>query len=295
MRIFITGASGFIGSAIVRELIDAGHRVLGLARSHAAARALATLGAEAHRGELADVQSLAAGARECDGVIHAAFNHDWANYAAAAQTDRQAIETLGAALAGTNHPLLVTSGTLLAQRTSALATEQNAPDPNFPRKSEDAALSVASKGVRVSVLRLPPSVHGDGDRGFIPALIALARQKGASAYVGDGLNRWPTVHRLDAARLYGLALEKGAAGATYHAVADQGVPFREIAQVIGRRLNIPVVSKTPEEAAGHFGWLAHFVGVDCPASSAQTQQSLGWRPVQALLIPDIDRPTYFEA
>jgi nucleoside-diphosphate-sugar epimerase len=295
MRIFLTGASGFVGSAVVRELIDAGHQVLGLARSDAAAEALAKLGVEAHRGELSDVKSLAAGARECEGVIHAAFIHDWANYAAAAETDRRAIETLGAAIAGTDRPLVVTAGTLYLQRQGALATEQDRPNPSFPRKSEDAALAAASKGVRASVLRLPPSVHGDGDHGFVPAVIKIAREKGVSAYVGEGLNRWPAIHRLDAARLCRLALEKGSAGASYHGVADEGVAFRQIAEVIGLRLNVPVVSKTPEEAANHFGWLAHFVGIDCPASSAQTQQRLGWRPAQPGLIPDLDRPNYFQA
>ena len=169
------------------------------------------------------------------------------------------------------------------------------PNPNFPRKSEAAGLAMASQGVRVSMVRLPPSVHGDGDHGFVPRLIAIAREKGVSAYVGDGLNRWPAVHRLDAAHLYRLALEKGSAGARYHGVADQGVPFREIAEVIGRRLNVPVVSKSPEEAADHFGWISHFVSIDCPASSDETQQQLGWRPTHASLIPDIDRPAYFEA
>jgi len=295
MRIFVTGASGFVGSAIVRELIDTGHQVLGLARSDDAAEALANLGAQVHQGQLSDIKSLTAGARECEGVVHTAFIHDWENYAGAAQTDQRAIEALGTALAGTNRPLLITSGTLLLKRSGSLASEEDAPDLNFPRKSEEAALAVASKGVRISVLRLPPSVHGDGDHGFVPALIALARQKGVSAYVGEGLNRWPAVHRLDAARLYRLALEKGAAGANYHAVADEGVPFREIAQVIGRRLNVAVVSKTPQEATDHFGWLAHFVGVDCPASSARTRQQLGWQPTQPSLIPDIDRPSYFKA
>ncbi|HEY2588610.1 MAG TPA: SDR family oxidoreductase [Tepidisphaeraceae bacterium] len=296
MRIFVTGATGFIGSAIVHELAGAGHRVLGLARSDAGAEALTRAGAEVHRGDLADTQGLAAGARACDGVIHTAFIHDFSNYAPAAETDRRAIEALGAAIAGTDRPLVVTSGTLLLRRQNALATEQDEPDPaGLPRKSEDAARTAASKGARVCVLRLPPSVHGDGDHGFVPALIELARETGISAYVGDGRNRWPAVHRLDAARLYRLALENGAAGAKFHAVADEGVPFREIAEVIGRRLNVPVVSKSPDEAANHFGWLAHFVGLDRPASSAQTQQLLGWRPAQAGLIPDIDRPSYFGA
>jgi nucleoside-diphosphate-sugar epimerase len=295
MRVFVTGATGFIGSAIVRELLDAGHRVLGLARSDAAAASLAAAGAEVHRGSLEDFESLAAGARACGGVIHTAFIHDFSNYAPAAEKDRRAIQTLGTTLAGSDRPFIVTSGTLLVQRQGPLATEEEAPNPSFPRKSEEAALAVAARGVRVAVVRLPPSVHGDGDHGFVPALIAIARQKGVSAYVGDGFNRWPAVHRLDAAHLYRLVLEKGSAGAKYHGVADEGVPFRDIAGVIGRRLNVPVVARSPQEAADHFGWLAHFVGIDCPASSAQTQERLGWRPTQPGLIPDLDRPSYFDS
>jgi nucleoside-diphosphate-sugar epimerase len=295
MRVFVTGATGFIGSAIVRELLDAGHQVLGLARSDAAAASLAAAGAEVHRGSLEDFESLAAGARACGGVIHTAFIHDFSNYAPAAEKDRRAIQTLGTTLAGSDRPFIVTSGTLLVQRQGPLATEEEAPNPSFPRKSEEAALAVAARGVRVAVVRLPPSVHGDGDHGFVPALIAIARQKGVSAYVGDGFNRWPAVHRLDAAHLYRLVLEKGSAGAKYHGVADEGVPFRDIAGVIGRRLNVPVVARSPQEAADHFGWLAHFVGIDCPASSAQTQERLGWRPTQPGLIPDLDRPSYFDS
>jgi nucleoside-diphosphate-sugar epimerase len=294
MRVFVTGATGFIGSAVVSELIKAGHQVLGLARSDAGAASLTAAGADAHRGSLEDLDSLRSGAAKSDGVIHTAFIHDFLNYAAAADADRRAIETLGNALAGSSRPFVITSGTLLLQRQGPLATEKDEWDPNFARKSEAVGLVMASQDVRVSTLRLPPSVHGDGDHGFVPRLIAIAREKGVSAYVGDGLNRWPAVHRLDAARLYRLAVEKGTAGARYHGVADEGVPLRQIAEVIGQRLNVPVISKSPEEAADHFGWISHFVSIDCPASSDETQQQLGWRPTHASLIPDIDRPAYFE-
>ena len=294
MRVFVTGATGFIGSAIVEELINAGHQVLGLARSDAAAKSLAMAGADVHLGSLEDLESLRSGAAAADGVIHTAFIHDFANYGPAAEADRRAIETLGGALAGSDRALIVTSGSLLAQRRGPLATEEDVPNPNFPRKSEEAAIALAARGVRASVLRLPPSVHGNGDHGFVPRLIGIAREKGVSAFIGDGLNRWPAVHRLDAAHLYRLAIEKSSVRARYHGVADEGIPTRDIAEVIGRHLNVPVVSKSREEAADHFGWIAHFFGIDAPASSTQTQQQLGWRPVRPGLIADLDAEHYFE-
>ena len=294
MRVFVTGATGFIGTAVVRELIDAGHQVLGLARSDAGAKSLLAAGAVAHRGSLEDLESLRSGAAAADGVIHTAFTHDFSNYGPAAEADRRAIETLGGALAGSDRPLIVTSGSLIVQAQGPLATEDDEAKPNFPRKSEEAARALAARGIRASVLRLPPSVHGKGDHGFVPRLIGLAREKGISAYVGDGLNRWPAVHRLDAAHLYRLVLEKGGAESCYHGVADEGVPAREIAEVIGRHLNVPVVSKSREEASAHFGWIAAFFGMDGAASSALTQKRLGWRPVQPGLIADLNAEHYFE-
>jgi nucleoside-diphosphate-sugar epimerase len=263
MRVFVTGATGFIGSAIVQELIKAGHQVLGLARSNAAAKSLAAAGAKVHRGDLEDLNSLRSGAA-AEGVIHNGFIHDFSRFKEVCEIDRHAIEALGSAA--------------------------------MPRiASEEAAASVAAQGVRVSVVRLPV-VNGDGDpqvAHFVPTLISIAREKGVSAYIADGRNRWTAVHRLDAAHLYRLALEKGSSVARYHAVADEGIAFRDIANVIGRGLNIPVVTKSPEEAANHFGWFAAFAGMDGPASSKLTQDRLGWHPVQPSLLTDLEHGSYF--
>jgi nucleoside-diphosphate-sugar epimerase len=296
MRVFVTGATGFVGSAVVRELIAAGHQVLGLVRSDASAKALAATGAQAHRGSLDDLDTLRSGAAAADVVIHTAFNHDFSKFKENCENDRRVIEVLGDTVMGTGGPLIVTSAIGILPQ-GELLTEDKMPVAGaaaHPRAAtEEAADAVASQGVRVSVVRLPPSVHGDGDHGFVPMLIGIAREKGVSVYPGDGSNRWPAVHRLDAARLYRLILEKDAEGASYHAMAEEGVPFRDIATVIGRRLNVPVVGKSPEEAAKHFGWFTHFASMDVPSSSERTRQSLGWQPQEPGLIADLDRPGYF--
>ena len=294
MRVFLTGATGFVGSAIVRELIASGHQVLGLTRSDDGAEKLASMGAEIHRGSLEDLKSLRDGARKADAVIHTAFNHDFSRFAQNCADDRHAIEAMGAVLEGSDRPMLVTSGLALIA-PGRLATEADKASPDFPRASETAAAAIASRGVRASSVRLAPSTHGTDDHGFVPHLISLAREKGIAAYIGDGQNRWPGVHRLDAARLYRLALEQGVESGPYHAVDDEGVTFKAIAEVIGRRLGVPIVSKTHEEADGHFGWFARFAGMDIPASSARTQSALGWKPEQPGLLADLDQSHYFDA
>jgi len=297
MKIFVTGATGLVGSAIVQELIGAGHQVLGLARSDSSAQSLLAVGAEVHRGDLDDLDALRSGAANSDGIIHTAFKHDFSDFAACCELDKRAIETLGEALEGSDRPLIVTSGLALLV-SGRLATEEDAAVPvsaSYPRASEATALALAARGVRAAVVRLPPSVHGEADHhGFIPMLIAKAREKGVAAYVGDGLNRWPGVHQLDAAPLYRLTLEKASAGDRFHGVADEGVPMRDIAEAIGQGLNVPVVSKTPEEAAEHFGWLAYFVAIDLAASSALTQERLSWMPNQLGLLADLAQSHYFQ-
>ena len=298
MKIFVTGATGFIGSAIIQELINEGYQVLGLARSDASAKSLIAAGVEVHRGDLQDLESLRSGAAAADGVIHTAFIHEFSKFKENCEIDRRAIEALGTALAGSDRLLIVTSGTGMAGPTPGrLSTEEDLPysgPGSIPRiASEEAAALIAGRGVRVSVVRLP-QVHNPEKQGLVTYAIAVAREKGVSIFLGDGANRWPAVHRLDAALLYRLVLEKGLAGARYNAVAEEGVPFREIAQAIGRRVNVPVVSKSPEEAADHFGWLAHFAAMDSPASSERTRKLLGWQPRQTGLIADLDAAQYFE-
>jgi nucleoside-diphosphate-sugar epimerase len=297
MRVFVTGASGFIGSAVVPELIGAGHQVVGLARSDAAAAAIAAAGAEVQPGALDDLGSLRAGAAASDGVIHLAYIHDFSDYLAAGQTDLRAVETLAAALEGSGRPLLVASG-LLGLAPGRVATEEDMPDPAMAaaRPGGQAALDAAGRGVRSAVVRLAPSVHDDGTwkRGFVMRLVEIAREKGVSGYLGDGASRWPAVHVLDAAQLFRLAVEKAPAGSVLHGIADQGVPIREIAEVIGRHLDQPVASIPREEAGAHFGWLARFLEPDMPASSELTRELLGWQPVHRGLLDDLEKGHYFD-
>ncbi len=294
MRTFITGATGFVGSAVVKELINAGHQVLGLARSEASSAKLMAAGAEVHYGDLEDLASLQSGAAAADGVIHTGFIHDFSRFPEVCEVDKVAIETFAKVLAGSDKPLIVTSGTALVS-PGIMATEDMEPpfNPGWPRASEQAADAATKLGVRTSIIRLGPSVHGEGDlQGFVPMLINLAREKGVSAYVGDGLNRWNAVHRLDAANLYRLALENPGSGGRYHAVAEEEIPFKSIAEAIGKLLKIPAVSIPAGQADQHFNWLAAFATNDCPASNKLTCARLNWQPIQSTLVADIENGVY---
>jgi nucleoside-diphosphate-sugar epimerase len=294
MKVFLTGATGFIGSAVIPELIQSGHQVLGLTRSEAGAKSLIAAGAQVHRGELQDVESLRSGAAAADAVIHTAFIHDWSKFSESCELDKQAIEAIGAVLQGSSRPFIVTSGVGVAQ--GRVATENDPPmpaSPSLPRVSEVTAVALMERGVNALVMRLP-QVHDTVKQGLITPLIAIARQKGVSAYVGDGQNRWPAAHVLDTARLYRLALEKGTAKARYHAVAEEGVRLKDIATAIGRGLNLPVTSISREQAQEHFGFFGFFAGRDAPVSSARTREQLGWNPTGPGLITDLENMRYFE-
>lgn len=287
MRVFLTGATGFIGTAIIPELLSAGHEVIGLARSEEAANSLAAAGVQAYRGDLEDLDSLRSGAAMADGVLHTGFIHDFSRFVEVCEIDRRAIEALGDALAGSDRPLVVTSGTAAAFAIGRPSNEDDPANSPMPRVvSEQAADEAAARGVKSMVIRLP-QVHDPYKQGLITPLIAIAREKGVCAYVGDGANRWPAVHRLAAANLYRLALEKGTKGARYNAVDEEGVPVREIVEVIAKGLGMPAVSVSPEEAAAHFGPLGIFVGHDMPSSSALTQERLGWAPTGPSLLEDL--------
>jgi len=295
MKIFVTGATGFVGSAVVRALLNAGHEVVGLARSDGAARSLSAAGAKVHQGDLQDLESLRKGAAESEGVIHTGFVHDFSKFKENCELDRKVINALGFTLAGSNRPLIITSaiGVLPAGQIVTEDTRPLSPSANPRAATEEAVRALMDRGVCVSIVRLSPSTHGEGDHGFVPILIKLAREKKSSAYIGEGKNTWPAVHRLDAAQVFKLALEKNTRGGIYHAVAEGGVESRKIAEVIGQLLGVPVVSKPPEEAAAHFAWFAHFAAMNIKASSKQTQEKLGWHWSQPGLIADL-QSTYFK-
>jgi len=306
MRIFVTGASGWIGSAVVPELLGAGHEVVGLARSDASAQRLEAVGATAHRGDLDDPEGLAKAAADSDGVIHLAFQHEVAfggNFAAAGAADRRAVEAMGAALADSDRPFVLASG-LIGLTAGRAATEDDglvaSPEVRANPAGRRAAtalltLSLRGVGVRSSVLRFAPTVHGDGDNGFMATLVHIARQRGVAGYVGDGTNRWPAVHRSDAARLARLAVESAPGGSVLHAVAEEGVPFREIAEAMGRRLDLPVTSVAPQDAPEHFGYLARFVALDSPVTATITRQLLGWEPTGPSLLQDLRQDHYYRS
>ncbi|QYN32755.1 SDR family oxidoreductase [Pseudonocardia sp. DSM 110487] len=296
MRVFVTGASGWIGSAVVPELLAAGHQVLGLARSDTAAASVAALGAAVLRGGLDDLDSLRAGAEASDGIVHLAYHHDFSQMERAAQLDLHAIDAMGAVLQGTDRPLLIASG-FAGFPAGRVATERDLPDPSGYARiaSAQAVLALADRGVRSSVVRFAPTVHGAGDHGFVATLVGIARDKGVSAYIGDGANRWPAVHQLDAAALVRLAVDRAPAGSVLHAVAEQGVPTRDIAEAIGQGLDIPVVSVPADRASDHFGWIGRFFGADFPASNDLTRALLGWEPTRHGLLTDLKQGHYFAA
>lgn len=294
MRVFVTGATGFIGSRIVPELIGAGHQVLGLARSDAGAQSLAAAGADVHRGDLEDLESLRSGAAASDAVLHVAFRHDWTKFAESCELDKRAIEAIGEVLQGSSRPFIVSSGVGVAEGRAATEDDPPLSAPSFPRVSEITAAALTDRGVHASVMRLP-QVHDTEKQGLITFLISIARTKGVSAYIGDGLNRWPAAHVTDVARLYRLALEKFTAGARYNAVAEEGVPLKDIANVIGHGLNVPVISIAPEQAHAHFGFLGFFAGRDARVSSAQTRAELRWNPAGPDLLTDLGNMSYTQA
>lgn len=297
MRVFVTGATGWVGSAVVKDLVASGHQVLGLCRDEAKAAALRAAGAEVMMGSLEDLDGLKRGASACDGVAHLAFNHDFSRWVENGQDERRAIAAIGDALEGTQKPLVATSGValLMPGQVASEETQRRRGADTLPRDPESAVEALQARGIRATLVRLAPTVHGIGDKGFVPSLIGIAREKGVAAYIGDGSNRWPAVHRVDAARIYRLALEHGAEGGPFHGVAEEGVPMRRIAEAIGRQLGLEAISVPPEQAQDHFGWFAMFAGIDCPATSWRTRSVLGWEPTGPDLLSELNDPAYFRA